>query len=187
MVRFMWNAVEILRCRLGVTLFTILVITGITSYGYSEVEKKSDQKSFASPAEARTALINAVKQDDTQELLAIFGAGGEEIVSSGDEVADKAELPNKLWVTFTVLPGGRIGGVELHDDLKLPDLRACLERFAGTVRFSVPCSCPTKTFKYPYMLRGKYREEGAAQRKAAIERIKQKPEELPEYDPESIR
>jgi hypothetical protein len=90
MVRFMWNAVKVLRCHLGVTIFTMLLITGITSYGYPEVEKKSDPKSFASPAEAVTALINAVKQDDTQELLAITGPEGEEIVSSGDEVDDKA-------------------------------------------------------------------------------------------------
>jgi hypothetical protein len=35
------------------------------------------------------ALFDAVKADDTKGLLAIFGPAGKEIISSGDEVADK--------------------------------------------------------------------------------------------------
>lgn len=90
MVHFTWNKVTDLMCRLGLAVFTMVVITGITICGCSDAEK-SDKKSFTSPNEAVNALINAVKQNDTQKLLAITGPEGEEIVSSGDEVADKAE------------------------------------------------------------------------------------------------
>jgi hypothetical protein len=47
------------------------------------------QKNFESPEEAVKALINAVRGDDTKELLTIFGPAGKEIIFSGDEVADK--------------------------------------------------------------------------------------------------
>jgi len=52
--------------------------------------KSIKQKSFASPEEAVNALVAAVKAVDKQELLAILGSGGMELISSGDEVADKA-------------------------------------------------------------------------------------------------
>lgn len=45
---------------------------------------------FQSAEEAVEAMIDAVSQGDTQELLAIFGSEGKEVISSGDEVADKA-------------------------------------------------------------------------------------------------
>jgi hypothetical protein len=47
------------------------------------------QKTFQSPEEAVKALFDAIKSDDTKELLAIFGPAGKELISSGDEVADK--------------------------------------------------------------------------------------------------
>ncbi|MCI0454282.1 MAG: DUF2950 domain-containing protein [Candidatus Dadabacteria bacterium] len=47
------------------------------------------QKSYASPEDAVKALIDAVKANNNQELLAIFGPEGKDIISSGDEVADK--------------------------------------------------------------------------------------------------
>ena len=49
----------------------------------------TNPKSFKSPDEAVRALAEAVKKDDTKELLAIFGPAGKEIIFSGDEVADK--------------------------------------------------------------------------------------------------
>jgi len=48
------------------------------------------QKTFKSPEEAVGALVGAVKGNDTKELLTIFGPAGKELISSGDEVADKA-------------------------------------------------------------------------------------------------
>jgi hypothetical protein len=44
---------------------------------------------FKSPEEAVDALTRAVRAGDTSQLLAIVGPEGEEIISSGDEVADR--------------------------------------------------------------------------------------------------
>jgi len=49
------------------------------------------QKTFPSSKEAVDNLIQAVRADNKSELQAILGPGSEQIVSSGDEVADKAE------------------------------------------------------------------------------------------------
>jgi len=46
-------------------------------------------KSFKSPEEAVKGLMEAVKAGDEKEVLAIFGPEGKEIISSGDEIADK--------------------------------------------------------------------------------------------------
>jgi hypothetical protein len=48
------------------------------------------QRAFKSPEEAATALFAAAKAGNTKGLLAVLGPGGNEIVSSGDPVADKA-------------------------------------------------------------------------------------------------
>jgi hypothetical protein len=48
------------------------------------------QKTFASSKEATDALVQALKQNDSSSLVAILGEGSQPIVSSGDEVADKA-------------------------------------------------------------------------------------------------
>jgi len=48
------------------------------------------QESFATPQAAVDALISAIKVDDKDKLLAIFGPGGERLVVSGDHVADLA-------------------------------------------------------------------------------------------------
>jgi hypothetical protein len=47
------------------------------------------QKTFASPEDAGTALLNALKSGDPQALTAIFGADAKEVFSSGDAVKDK--------------------------------------------------------------------------------------------------
>jgi hypothetical protein len=49
----------------------------------------AQQKTFKGPEEAVKSLMAAVKVNDTKELLAIFGPAGKELVSSGDEVADR--------------------------------------------------------------------------------------------------
>ena len=47
------------------------------------------QKSFVSPEAAITALVEAVKSNDQQELRAILGPYSSKLVSSGDAVADE--------------------------------------------------------------------------------------------------
>jgi len=46
------------------------------------------QQTFASPDEAVSALVSAVKSGSRQDMLKVLGADGEDIVSSGDDVAD---------------------------------------------------------------------------------------------------
>jgi hypothetical protein len=47
------------------------------------------QKTFTSPEEAVNALLAALKSGDLKELSDILGPDGKEILSSGDEVADR--------------------------------------------------------------------------------------------------
>uniref|UniRef100_A0A831XMT6 DUF2950 domain-containing protein n=1 Tax=Geobacter metallireducens TaxID=28232 RepID=A0A831XMT6_GEOME len=49
------------------------------------------QKGFSSPDTAVKALVAAVRAHDEKELLLILGPGGRELVSSGDEVADRTD------------------------------------------------------------------------------------------------
>jgi len=68
-------------------LMTVMLMSTSLYQGASAAEIK--QKTFQSPEESVKALFDAVKADDTKGLLAIFGPAGKEIISSGDEVADK--------------------------------------------------------------------------------------------------
>jgi len=51
--------------------------------------QKVTQKTFASPAEAVAAMVDAVKSDDAAKLRAILGPGGGKLINSGDAVADE--------------------------------------------------------------------------------------------------
>src|SRR5262249_12516523 len=53
------------------------------------------QQSFGSPDDAASALAAAVKSGMKQDILKVLGADGEDIVSSGDDVAD-ADARNKF-------------------------------------------------------------------------------------------
>lgn len=50
-----------------------------------------NQKTFASPDEAVKAMMEALKAEDVKLLSDIFGPGSENLISSGDSVADKAD------------------------------------------------------------------------------------------------
>ncbi|HXX35272.1 MAG TPA: DUF2950 domain-containing protein [Thermodesulfobacteriota bacterium] len=73
-------------------LFGFAIIAGmmllVGSYQSAFASERS-QKVFKSPEQAVKALAEAVKGNDTNELLTIFGPSGKELVFSGDEVADK--------------------------------------------------------------------------------------------------
>ena len=64
-----------------------LVLCTFIPQGMAQTE---GQKTFATAQKAADALINAVRDGNGSELQAILGAGSEDIISSGDEVADKA-------------------------------------------------------------------------------------------------
>src|SRR5688572_10799886 len=49
----------------------------------------SGPRTFASPDDAVKALAKGIRAEDPSQLLALMGPEGEEIVSSGDEAADR--------------------------------------------------------------------------------------------------
>lgn len=57
----------------------------------AEAEEGSAQETFSTPEEAVTAMVEALKTDNIKALAAVFGPGSEDIISSGDPVADRAE------------------------------------------------------------------------------------------------
>jgi hypothetical protein len=74
-------------CLLFMTAVLLILALAVTALA-KPVGKK--QKTFSSPADAVKSLVAAVRKNDNKELAAILGPGSEEIVSSGDPVADKA-------------------------------------------------------------------------------------------------
>lgn len=48
------------------------------------------QQAFKTPDDAASALVNAAKAGDMKALVTVLGPDGEDVVSSGDEVADTA-------------------------------------------------------------------------------------------------
>ena len=48
-------------------------------------------ESFDSPDKAVEALVSALKKDDVQALISIFGSDGKDILASGDKVADQSD------------------------------------------------------------------------------------------------
>ena len=55
----------------------------------AKADERGGQKSFLSPQEAATALVAAVGAGDDADLLAVLGPDAEELISSGDSVADQ--------------------------------------------------------------------------------------------------
>jgi DUF2950 family protein len=69
---------------------SILVIVSLsTGWGPPAASGASGQRRFASMEEAAQALVDAFKSGDQKAMLAILGAEGKAIVSSGDTVADR--------------------------------------------------------------------------------------------------
>ncbi len=62
----------------------LLVAIGILSQGCSLGQKK-----FSAPEDATRALVVAARSENNEEVLCILGRGAEDIVSSGDDVADR--------------------------------------------------------------------------------------------------
>jgi hypothetical protein len=64
----------------------LLITFGITGITYAAAVQ---QKTFPSAADAVKAAVTAARNNDDKELGAIFGPGSQELMSSGDPVADK--------------------------------------------------------------------------------------------------
>ena len=76
-----------LRPRRGLQWLTILAM--VLGWNAVSLAQAGNEKSFASPGDAALALYKAVKSNDNQALSAIFGSNSGDILSSGDDVADK--------------------------------------------------------------------------------------------------
>ena len=69
--------------------FGAMIILALTLCQLSLAATPVKQKSFATPEEAVKAAVTAARNNDTKELLAIYGPQGNELLFSGDAVADK--------------------------------------------------------------------------------------------------
>jgi hypothetical protein len=71
-------------------LYGLVVLFAVALIFFGSYQKAdAQQKTFKTPEEAAKSLMDALRSNNTKELLAIFGTAGKEIISSGDEVADK--------------------------------------------------------------------------------------------------
>jgi len=70
-------------------LFAVLLLLAPAS-----LAQQGNEKTFASPGDATLALYTAVKSNDTQTVAAIFGSNSNDILHTGDEVADKNMADN---------------------------------------------------------------------------------------------
>jgi hypothetical protein len=75
--------------RMSTYLFLSAVsLAGLVANSYAQ---GGAQKTFSSSKEALSAFVAAVRAGDPAELVAILGPGSEQVVSSSDSVADKAD------------------------------------------------------------------------------------------------
>jgi len=70
--------------------FVFAVTTALSAPDATAAKAKAQPKTFASPEEAVKAMVDAMKTGDKAESAAIFGPGSESLISSGDDVEDKA-------------------------------------------------------------------------------------------------
>jgi hypothetical protein len=61
-------------------------------------EQAQAQTAFATPEEAAAAFVGAVEKNDSAALHAMLGVGADELMSSGDAVADKSD---QEWLVST--------------------------------------------------------------------------------------
>src|SRR5687767_13673707 len=77
------------RLGIGVGLCATLLTLACGCANVPEQTEQTNQIVFDSPENAVKILTEAVRKSHTAELQAIFGKEGEEILSSGDAVADR--------------------------------------------------------------------------------------------------
>lgn len=76
--------------RLIISSIVILGVSACTPKGHVQAPTfESGQYTFTDPDQAVDALKDALKRDDTAELARIFGPQSGDMISSGDEVADR--------------------------------------------------------------------------------------------------
>jgi len=68
--------------------FIVVLVVGVL-FSCAKKEGATAQKTFTTPEDAVVALVDALKANDSAQLVSILGPDGMKILSSGDEVADK--------------------------------------------------------------------------------------------------
>jgi hypothetical protein len=77
--------------------FVLLAFAAVLFSGVmSSFAQQSNEKTFATPGDAALDLYDAVKSSDGQAVAAIFGANANDIIHTGDDVADKNMAENFL-------------------------------------------------------------------------------------------
>jgi len=69
--------------------FAFVILTVFLFLWGGSVAAGTGQRNFSTPEEAVAALVEAVRMNDTKQLLATFGAAGRDLVVSGDETMDR--------------------------------------------------------------------------------------------------
>lgn len=77
-------------------LAVLMLIVALHTIGLSAAVAAMEQKAFISPQEAVKALATAVQDNNDTELIAIFGPGSEDLIFSGDRVADQKDRESFL-------------------------------------------------------------------------------------------
>ena len=81
---------KIVRARTAVSLLALALLAGGCA------GKKEEAAGFATPEAAVAALVTAFEKDDTAALARLLGPGTEDLLSSGDPVADKTDRADFL-------------------------------------------------------------------------------------------
>lgn len=80
------NKKILLLCSIAITIALSLIVTFAFA---NSVSTASQQKTFSSCQEAVDAFVKALKENNTEQLMSIFGPDSNDLVYSGDEVADR--------------------------------------------------------------------------------------------------
>lgn len=84
--------IKLIRRTVAVGLGTVVAMTWLASVSHA-------QQAFPSPDDAAAALATAVKTGKKDAILKVLGKGGEDIIWSGDDVAD-AEMRSRFLSAF---------------------------------------------------------------------------------------
>jgi len=77
--------------RIPASLRVAAVLLATVLFAAGCAKKEAGQPSFKSPEEAVTAFVGALQSGDSAALTRLLGPGTEDLLSSGDAVADKAD------------------------------------------------------------------------------------------------
>jgi hypothetical protein len=75
--------------RLALAIFACVAVFGTIHLACAAPAPALNQRDFATPEQASDALLQALRNDDSRELLEILGADGQGLIQSGDAVADR--------------------------------------------------------------------------------------------------